>query len=356
MKRLRSFVISFQVVPPCGGHLAVSGVTLKAEKFQVVPPCGGHPRRKVAPFVDGKVSSRAPVWGASFPCNFKEFIYEFQVVPPCGGHLLIIRFPIHAIRVSSRAPVWGASHKCRGRNEEERVSSRAPVWGASEGCEYVKAGRCFKSCPRVGGILSPRIFQHFADVSSRAPVWGASGNVQAQGGRINVSSRAPVWGASTPSGRICAKASSFKSCPRVGGIHVKPSEGSNAGLFQVVPPCGGHRDKRDRDDHQRKVSSRAPVWGASRTFSEMVSTSWVSSRAPVWGASHLPAVPLLDFGVSSRAPVWGASREEAQPVTLSHVSSRAPVWGASRNGIKKLVWSTVSSRAPVWGASIGDRR
>ena len=33
------------------------------------------------------VSSRAPVWGASFDPPHLTWAGEFQVVPPCGGHL-----------------------------------------------------------------------------------------------------------------------------------------------------------------------------------------------------------------------------------------------------------------------------
>ena len=78
-------------------------------EFQVVPPCGGHPQKPVELLEKLVVSSRAPVWGASFDPDeegggqecFKscprvggiaEFGEEhkvdgkFQVVPPCGGH------------------------------------------------------------------------------------------------------------------------------------------------------------------------------------------------------------------------------------------------------------------------------
>ena len=34
---------------------------------------------------------------------------RFQVVPPCGGHLVIEAEFRLCIKVSSRAPVWGAS-------------------------------------------------------------------------------------------------------------------------------------------------------------------------------------------------------------------------------------------------------
>ena len=80
--------MEFQVVPPCGGHLGSASLPLLQIQFQVVPPCGGHPdlnerqadhsRFKSCPRVGGilvdgfdavfheVVSSRAPVWGASF--------------------------------------------------------------------------------------------------------------------------------------------------------------------------------------------------------------------------------------------------------------------------------------------------
>ena len=145
--------------------------------FQVVPPCGGH--------------QRTPP-----PKRCKR---KFQVVPPCGGHRPGDVVADVAIIVSSRAPVWGASRSapCCGQPHIV-VSSRAPVWGASR--SRAKAG-------------TPEV------VSSRAPVWGASGSGKRIGGCIGVSSRAPVWGASLCFGLLS----------------------SLLLLFQVVPPCGGHR-------------------------------------------------------------------------------------------------------------------
>ena len=166
--------------------------------FQVVPPCGGHP------------------W---LPMITRPFFW-FQVVPPCGGH-----------------PGHGCQGRCRAG-----VSSRAPVWGASprQICSTPRAS-CFKSCPRVGGIVAG------------AAVYGPDG--------------------------------SFKSCPRVGGIIFEkwltlPQKG-----FQVVPPCGGHPTDPRNGYSYIEVSSRAPVWGASCSFLCQSSSSCVSSRAPVWGAS-----------------------------------------------------------------------
>ncbi len=122
----------FQVVPPCGGHRLVPTVCIRREPvssrapvwgashmgwfcflivlsfkscprvggiqnrithrchhlgFQVVPPCGGHRRCNVDSAHQHLVSSRAPVWGASFYiADFCILHLLFQVVPPCGGH------------------------------------------------------------------------------------------------------------------------------------------------------------------------------------------------------------------------------------------------------------------------------
>ena len=144
------------------------------------------------------------------------------------------------------------------------VSSRAPVWGASADHLLKKAiRRSFKSCPRVGGID------------------GAS---------------AP------PKPLFC-----FKSCPRVGGISTRSTTVGGVMQFQVVPPCGGHLG-------QWKVVGDMPMRFKScpRVGGIMSKTNYrrpirVSSRAPVWGASYRRNSSGYDYQVSSRAPVWGAS-------------------------------------------------
>ena len=176
-KTARSKTKSFKSCPRVGGIPMVFGKKGSGKRFQVVPPCGGHPhpsqpvsladlRFKSCPRVGGietggkqkqrsRVSSRAPVWGASFPqAGIRRTVQPFQVVPPCGGH-----------------------HARPQRPKKERVS--------------------------------------------------------------------------------------FKSCPRVGGIHRRRNSSRKHERFQVVPPCGGHLRTFCENLKERKVSSRAPVWGAS---------------------------------------------------------------------------------------------
>ena len=170
----------------------------------------------------------------------------------------------------------------------------------------------------------------------------------------SVSSRAPVWGASRPLIRLFA-----------------------TDWFQVVPPCGGHRNSADQRASSGSVSSRAPVWGASIEpkrararppgfkscprvggIARRLSTAAAYSQfqvVPPCGGHPGPLAVLPGLLVSSRAPVWGASGPAAIPRGMSEVSSRAPVWGASEVFIFRRLPQWVSSRAPVWGASRNRR-
>ena len=144
--------------------------------------------------------------------------------------------------VSSRAPVWGASPFSPPYRTQFPVSSRAPVWGASRGKQTDPEGKGgFKSCPRVGGI---RRVRHSSGLPKSFKSCPRVGGIRRKSRSFDLSQ--------------C-----FKSCPRVGGIIAAALfVPSIANLFQVVPPCGGHLLFLPYAAHFR-VSSRAPVWGAS---------------------------------------------------------------------------------------------
>ena len=77
-------------------------------------------------------------------------------------------------------------------------------------------------------------------------------------------------------------------------------------MFQVVPPCGGHPGGGAWSPTPPGFKSCPRVGG----ITEALFICWqmlVSSRAPVWGASREGGGLELLSGVSSRAPVWGAS-------------------------------------------------
>ncbi len=143
------------------------------------------------------------------------------------------------------------------------------------------------------------------------------------------------------------------------------------------------------------VSSRAPVWGASRAGGKREKHNIVSSRAPVWGASNTTDSQQGVRDVSSRAPVWGASRNKIRRGTQPEFQVVPPCGGhpgifwykrentgfqvvppcgghhATKSGeehsrsfkscprvggiqtmVGRLQALQVSSRAPVWGASV----
>ena len=145
--------------------------------------------------------------------------FRFQVVPPCGGHHQDIDPQKTHLNVSSRAPVWGASSRMSYRRMSIRFQVVPPCGGHLKILDGRSLPRSFKSCPRVGGIVS------FKRKSER-------------------------W-------------SRFQVVPPCGGHHSREERNVLGDGFQVVPPCGGHLGAYEQLGTAEKVSSRAPVWGAS---------------------------------------------------------------------------------------------
>ena len=165
--------------------------------------------------------------------------------------------------------------------------------------------------------------------------------------------------------------------------------------FQVVPPCGGHHHAHRPRSNNNFVSSRAPVWGASKedhTCKELFKFQVVPpcgghpsgffpegelvqfQVVPPCGGHHTskrssqrgnsfkscPRVGGIRAGgkrkkhniVSSRAPVWGASRYTPCANYHGHVSSRAPVWGASSLKTRKLGCNSMFQVVPPCGGHL----
>ena len=146
-----------------------------------------------------------------------------------------------------------------------QVSSRAPVWGASLFRQIlVCQHKSFKSCPRVGGILRQLFKISHRQVSSRAPVWGASGD----GVQYRRDHR------------------SFKSCPRVGGIAFRPAPLRMPFGFKSCPRVGGIPNLKGAVQTMESFKS-CPRVGGILLYGFFKLQSQVSSRAPVWGASRI---------------------------------------------------------------------
>ena len=79
-------------------------------------------------------------------------------------------------------------------------------------------------------------------------------------------------------------------------------------VFKVVPPCGGHHIGSRERGYRIHVSSRAPVWGASKIWRPNWQRPSSFKSCPRVGGILGPGGFHILRLVSSRAPVWGASR------------------------------------------------
>ena len=189
--------------------------------------------------------------------------------------------PEIAGRVSIRAPAWGAtlavntSNKWRSFNSRSRVGSdrlnavlaelgevsiRAPAWGATAQAHHPGYGRGgFNSRSRVGSDKDDPADFFVRAVSIRAPAWGATKFDGQPIIRWLVSIRAPAWGATRalqflespamfqfalPRGErpaasmIFTASSSFNSRSRVGSDPPNSGQRRSATRFQFALPRG----------------------------------------------------------------------------------------------------------------------
>ena len=150
---------------------------------------------------------------------------------------------------------------------------------------------------------------------------------------------------------LVAFTTSFKSCPRVGGIRGRGLLDSLCGRFQVVPPCGGHLSVQDGSVLACQFQVVPPCGGHPGLPGFCCLWYPRFKSCPRVGGIRHAGQTAYRRCVSSRAPVWGASSNRIYRFRIKDVSSRAPVWGASNSARYLLHDGVVSSRAPVWGAS-----
>ena len=99
------------------------------------------------------------------------------------------------------------------------VSSRAPVWGASVQSLDLSSGQaCFKSCPRVGGILLPDDTTVPDSGFKSCPRVGGIQKLKHQTQNQQGFKSCPRVGGIFLPDDTTVPDSGFKSCPRVGGI------------------------------------------------------------------------------------------------------------------------------------------
>ena len=142
----------------------------------------------------------------------------------------------------------------------------------------------FKSCPRVGGILPSMFIWPGTCGFQVVPPCGGHLAPALLCGHAAVSSRAPVWGASAAEHFARDSDGRFKSCPRVGGIPRRQRNGRLLPSFKSCPRVGGIVNEGAENQRDPGFKSCPRVGGIVRSV-VLSPLQQVSSRAPVWGAS-----------------------------------------------------------------------
>ena len=164
-------------MPPCGGHPAMPAFSTSTRTFQVVPPCGGHRVDVSGSAISARVSSRAPVWGASRRHAGQGRGQQFQVVPPCGGHPVELSIKPHSIRFQVVPPCGGHQFLLIRPVCSSMFQVVPPCGGHPARWSRRFCGIGFQVVPPCGGHRIANLGKLICQVvSSRAPVWGASHN------------------------------------------------------------------------------------------------------------------------------------------------------------------------------------
>ena len=167
---------------------------------------------------------------------------EFQVVPPCGGHPNCWSSITRARCFKSCPRVGGISARHGNGRWHAWFKSCPRVGGIRYLFSRRRYLRSFKSCPRVGGIL---LGMH--QLNLRMLGFKSCPRVGGIAFGCHTNTHCPCFKSCPRVGGICNCVRQysflvcFKSCPRVGGIAFKSVLNFCLSEFQVVPPCGGHR-------------------------------------------------------------------------------------------------------------------
>ena len=121
-------------------------------------------------------------------------------------------------------------------------------------------------------------------------------------------------------------------------------------MFQVVPPCGGHRSLSVIMAGAPSCFKSCPRVGGIGCPLDVRRTYAGFKSCPRVGGIRQSSFTSIRLIVSSRAPVWGASRSLRKQDVLVCFKS-CPRVGGIRTVSRIVVSVRVSSRAPVWGAS-----
>ena len=164
-------------------------------------------------------------------------------------------------KVSIRAPAWGATRQRRYPSGSARFQFALPRGERLNRFLRRDILRSFNSRSRVGSDLTSIYLGTWATVSIRAPAWGATIRVFEGLKNVAVSIRAPAWGATLQALIDVAKYAVSIRAPAWGATN-KDDTPKPAFAFQFALPRG-ERLKKLAKEAYIYVSIRAPAWGAT---------------------------------------------------------------------------------------------
>ena len=162
------------------------------------------------------------------------------------------------------------------------------MWGATN-LNGNSAAYCYISihAPRVGSDLPASFYAQIpAAFQSTLPVWGATAGFCPMSRLQRISIHAPRVGSDT---------------------HWMPLPGVET-YFNPRSPCGERLALGWYFDMPTEFQSTLPVWGATKTATEITSSAGISIHAPRVGSDMPLAMQIYNhYRFQSTLPVWGAT-------------------------------------------------
>ena len=173
-----------------------------------------------------------------------------------------------------------------------------------------------------------------------------SGSRRAEG---IVSIRAPAWGATRPAWRSSPNRRFQFALPR-GERRSTNVERLNIKGFQFALPRGERPTAPPTRNCRTCFNSRSRV-GSDISGQHLEQMAKFQFALPRGERPHLIVTIRSTRRVSIRAPAWGATSPLGSLPEQRRVSIRAPAWGATLPLLQHWSLHLVSIRAPAWGAT-----
>ena len=297
--------------------------------FQPTRPYGARPYSTQAAQSTTCFNPRAPMGRDVSEGPDRKTVEEFQPTRPYGARRQLDVLERQRVGVSTHAPLWGATLVGEHVGGPAVVSTHAPLWGAT---------RC-----------SMHLGLRFSRFNPRAPMGRDRSPSDGRSSSSVVSTHAPLWGA-TIRWPFPSTAMWFQPTRPYGARRRGRASSCWRPCFNPRAPMG--RDRGQAPSRLRaRVSTHAPLWGATQRGGERGEPAPVSTHAPLWGATSLAYFEIRAGNVSTHAPLWGAtSRQRTAPPTTTCFNPRAPM-GRDTKPVPLCIPPMVSTHAPLWGAT-----